>query len=68
MTDDAWTGVLGYAVIYLPFAALMIGSFLYLVFRAKRAEIEDFYPMGDASDTPAVRHNTRRVNFKREEV
>lgn len=69
MTADGWTAVLAYSLIAFPFVATMIGSFLWVVWTARRADIPEFYePDGDAVDTPTLLHNTRRVNFKREDV
>jgi hypothetical protein len=69
MTTEAWDAVLAYSLIFGPFVALTVGSFFYLVFQAKRNPPADFYePYGDATDTPQMRLNTRRVNFHREDV
>jgi hypothetical protein len=65
MTNDGWIAVLAYAVIFLPFVVATVGSFLWVVFQAKRTEIEDIYPIGDATDTPTMLRNTRRVNHER---
>jgi hypothetical protein len=69
MTTDAWFGVLAYAAIFVPFIVATVGCFLWAVLHTKRNQPADFYePYGDASDTPTMLHNTRRVNFKREDA
>jgi hypothetical protein len=69
MTNDGWIAVLAYAVIFLPFVVATVGSFLWVVFQTKRNPPTEIYePYGDATDTPQMRLNTRRVNFKREDA
>jgi hypothetical protein len=69
MTDDAVTTLAGYGLAYLGFFLLLAGCFIAAVRHYKRNPPTDIYePYGDATDTPQMRLNTRRVNFYREDV
>jgi hypothetical protein len=69
MTGDAWTTLTGYGLAFGGFFLAMAILFLVAVRQYKRNPPADFYePYGDATDTPQMRLNTRRVNFHREDV
>jgi hypothetical protein len=69
MTDDAWFTLAGYGLAYGGFFLMLALCFVAAVRAYKRNPPADFYePYGDATDTPQMRLNTRRVNFHREDV